>query len=178
MSSDDELFEAIGLKPPYTHSKDILLYYVSLGAFMHVWSFWEYIFDLCIAIIYQRSPHGKTIDKKRPLMLARKIRYFRKAHASIEELKPSAKAAESLTNCFEKMGEFRHTIIHSAQGYTESPLVHEFRRMIPDDGLLLEKHVKLDRLQIMEGAKLISTMLAPTQQYAQLLMDIFPKQES
>lgn len=178
MSSDFDVFEAIGFKNPNDPKiKQLIAYYIAIGAFMHAWAFWEYILDLCVAIIYMRSAVGKTIDKKRPVIsLERKIRYFRKAHASIEELKPYIKMAESIANCYEKMGWFRHTVIHSAQGFTDSPLSREFRKMMPADDLLLEQHLTLSHLQIVEGAKLVSSMLVPTQKYAELLMKIFPKE--
>jgi hypothetical protein len=178
MSSDFDVFEAIGFKTPDDPNiKPLIAYYIALGTFLHVWAFWEYILDLCVAIIYLRSAAGKTIGNKRPVIsLQRKIRYFRKAHASIEELTPYIKMAESLANCFEKMGEFRHTVIHSAQGYADTPLSREFRKMIPADDLLLEQHLTLSHSDIVEGAKLISRMLGPTKQYADLLATIFPKE--
>jgi hypothetical protein len=178
MSSDWDVFEAIGYKSPDDPKmKGIIAYYIALGAFMHVWAFWEYAFDLCIAIIYTRSDEGKTIDKKRPVIsLERKIRYFRKAHISIEKLEPYRTAGESIANCFEMLGKFRHTVIHSAQGYTDSPLVREFRRMIPAEGeQLLENHAIVNHHQIVEGSKLIIRMIEPTTKYAELLMKAFPK---
>jgi hypothetical protein len=177
MSSDFDVFEAIGFKTPDDPNlKPLIGYYIALGAFLHAWAFWEYILDLCAAIIYMRSPAGKTIEKKRPVIsLQAKIRYFRKAHASIEELKPYATMAESIANSYEKMGWFRHTVIHSAQGFTDSPLSRQFRKMMPADDILLEQHLTVSHSDIIESAKLISRMLAPTQKYAELLMKVFPK---
>src|ERR1700683_1049959 len=70
MSSDWDPLETTGLNPDSSNpkTKELIAYYVALGAFTHVWSFWEYIFDLCIAIIYQRSKLGKNIGKKRPVI--------------------------------------------------------------------------------------------------------------
>jgi len=179
MPSDSELFEAIGLKPPGSpeHAQNIA-YFIALGLFTHVWAYWECIFDICIFVIYHRSLEGKTIDKKRPLALARKLRYFRKAHASIPALKPYAEGAESLAHCIEMMSDLRHTIIHSAHSPTNTPLVREFRRILPEDigDRALEKRHKLDHQTIIEAAKMINTLLAPSMQYAELLMKLFPKQ--
>jgi hypothetical protein len=180
MSSDSEFFEAIGLKPPGPpeHAQTVA-YLIALGAFTHVWAYWECIFDICIFIIFHRSPEGKTIDKKRPIALARKLRYFRKAHASISELKPYADGAQSLANCIEMMSDLRHTIIHSAHAPTDTPLVREFRRILPDDigDRVLEKRQKLDHQTMLDAAKAINTLLPPTMQYAQLLTRLFPKRE-
>jgi hypothetical protein len=178
MSSDFDVFEAIGFRTPDDPNiKPLIAYYIALGAFLHAWAFSEYILDLCVAIIYMRSAQGKIIEKKRPVIsLERKIRYFRKAHASIEELKPYTKMAESIAHFYEKMGWFRHTVIHSAQGFTDTPLSREFRKMMQADDLLLEQHVTLSHADIVEGAKLIRRMLAPTKQYADLLAKIFPKE--
>jgi hypothetical protein len=179
MLSDSDFFEAIGLKPPgSTETAQHVAYFASLGAFVHVWAYWECIFDICIFVIYHRSPQGKTIDKRRPLALARKLRYFRKAHASIPALKQYADGAEKLAGFIERMSDLRHTIIHSANAPMETPLVREFRRILPDDitgDRVLEKRQKLDHQTIFEAAKLVTTLLAPTMTYAKLLMGLFPK---
>ncbi len=187
MSSEWDFFEAIGYKSPDDPKmKEVVAYYMALGAFMHAWAFWEYTLDACIAVIHTRSGAGHTIDQKRPVIsLERKIRYFRKAHISIEKLKPFKTASESIANSIEKMGEFRHTVIHSAQGYTDSPVVLELRKMLPDDeemalipGKIREMHVKLTHHQILEGAKIIGTLLPHMGQYIQLLLKTFPKEHS
>lgn len=187
MSSEWDFFEAIGYKSPEDPKmKEVVAFYMALGAFMHAWGFWEYTLDICIALIHSRSDNGKTIDKKRPVIsLERKIRYFRKAHVSIEKLKPLSAVGESLANSFEKMGEFRHMVIHSAHSYTNSPLVGEFRKVIPDDeqmalapGKLREMHFTLTHHQILEGAKLIGTILPGMGNYIQSLLKIFPKEHS
>jgi hypothetical protein len=180
MSSESELFEAIGLKPPGSpEAAQNVAYILSLGMFTHAWAYWECIFDICIFVIYHRTPQGKTIDKKRPMALARKLRYFRKAHASIPELKPYAESAESLANCIEMFSDLRHTIVHSAHAPTDTPLQRQFRRILPDDvggDRVLEKRQTLDHQTIIEASKAIGTLLAPTMQYAQLLMKLFPKE--
>jgi hypothetical protein len=183
MSSELDFFEVIGLKPDDPKLKEIVAYCAALGAFMHVWGFWEYMFDLCIAIIHARSSDGTIVDKKRPVIsLERKVRYFRKAHASIERLKPYQAAGESIANSIEKMGAFRHMVIHSAQDYTNSPLV-QFTKMLPDDelmplppGKIREMRIKLTHHQILEGAKIIGTMLTPMGEYMRLLLKTFPKE--
>ena len=151
MSSDFDVFEAIGIKSPEDPNiKPLIAYYLSLGAFLHAWAFWEYILDLCIAIIYIRSTAGKTIEKKRPVIsLERKIEYFRRAHTIIDELKPHATLAESIANCYEQIGWFRHTVIHSAQGTTDDPLSREFRKMMKANDVLLEQHLTLSHTDIL-----------------------------
>lgn len=184
MSSESErlseLFEAIGLKPAGSPETTLnIAYFISLGIFTHVWAFWEHIFDLCVVVIYQRSPLGKKIDKKRPVTsLERKLRYFRKAHASIPKLKPYMDGAEKLAHCIEMMSGLRHTIIHSAHVPADTPMVREFRRMLPSDDLLLIKKQTLDHHTIIEAAKMVNGMLAPTLTYAKLLMNLFPEKDS
>ncbi len=179
MSSDTEFFAAFGLEPPKNpEMAHLVTYYMALGMFTHAWSLWEYILDLMIATIYHRSAQGKAIESNKPLMLAPKLRYFRKAHASIPELKPYAKLAESIANTFDKMSWLRNTIVHSAQGHTESPLVRDFRKPMSDDFNFNEQRLKIDYRDILKAVKLISNCVGPSSKYAQQLIEIFPEKEA
>ena len=47
-------------------------YYALVGCFVQGWATLEYIFDLCLRIIFENAPEGRTLAKKLPTALAEK----------------------------------------------------------------------------------------------------------
>jgi hypothetical protein len=146
-------------------------YYVLVGCFVQAWATLEYIFDLCLRIIFENAPEGRTLAKKIPTALAEKIRLFKAAHGKIQALNANHEIARSIANIMETMGRFRHLVLHSTQGFTDDQNIRNLRRMVSRDSKNVEERVNITSQQL---AELIVGLFNPMMEYAKFLLTTFP----
>jgi hypothetical protein len=149
-------------------------YMIAIGAFTVAWSTLEYIFDLCIAIIYERAPEGKSLEKVHPLMLSHKIRLFKKAHKKINALKQHIDDAERITLFMKEVGDIRHMIAHSVAVRSEELDTSHLRRMVIRKGLRSEERANIGTQDIAKLTRAITDRFAQLIAYCNFLAETFP----
>ena len=148
-------------------------YMLALGAFTVAWSTLEYIFDLCIAIIYQRAPEGKSLDEVQPLALSRKIRLFSRAHRQIDALKARSEDASRIASFMKEIGDIRHLIAHSVAVRSDSIGESHLRRMVPHKDGMREMRADIETKDIAKLTTAITDRFAPLIAYCNFLAETF-----
>ena len=144
-------------------------FYLSLGYFTAHWSFAEYALDLCIALVFH-SFGGKTIKRKLPKTLDRKIEFCRLCQDGLPILKGHPLA--DLADRFDAISSKRHTLIHGiAINWGERAIEMVKIRHTPD--MHVEERSSTDPKQIMQLSGDALSLCTDTMLYAgRLLRDL------
>jgi hypothetical protein len=153
---------------------DRIRYFAAVGAFTVAWSTLEYLFDLCIAIIYERAPDGKSLARKIPTALSDKMALFRKAHYKIDELKAHAEEAEKIAEFMKEVGDIRHMIAHSVAVKSEVLGESHLRRIVRSKSGLREARGNISTNDIATLTRAVTKKFKPLIAYCNFLAETFP----
>lgn len=86
-------------------------YHAWVGLYITTWGGAEVMLDSLIHLLYAHF-NAASVDAERPLALARKLRFLRKAAQKLDVLKPERKEIASLTDFLSTESDFRHDLVH------------------------------------------------------------------
>lgn len=103
------LFDLPGVKP----GSDIESLYKAVGFVIVQWGHAEQCLDLMVGAIFHGFD-GHSLLKKRPKMLAEKLKFLRKSFTQLPGLEQFRSEGESLFARFSTIGNKRHDLVHGA----------------------------------------------------------------